>query len=159
MAAAADGKSFTGAGGRHNTEGADWTQVNRFELRIEGVSIGEFQAIKMPEKEMEQIDYHVGSSRHALKRPGQFKCGDLELTRGWAHNTTLQDWFERIQAGQAERRSMSIDWISETDDIVATYNFYNCWPKKWKLADLDASKAEVAVETVTFAVENYERVA
>lgn len=149
--------TFTKTGQRHNTDEGDWSQVNRFEIEIEGVSIGEFQEVTLPEVEMEEIQYHVGSSRHALKRPGQKKIGDLVLKRGYNKSSILQDWFNRISAGNAERRSMTAKKIDEQDNVIAAFNFYNCWPKKWKLSNLDASKAEISVEEVTFAVEDMER--
>ena len=149
--------SMTKDGGRYATEGADFQQANRFEVRIEGIAIGAFQEVTLPEIEMEQIEYHVGTSRGALKRPGQYKVGDLVLKRGYAHNRMLEEWFYRIKKGDAERRSMSIDMINEHDEVTATFDFFNAWPKKWKVANLDASKAEQVVEEVTFALEDFAR--
>jgi phage tail-like protein len=149
--------TFTKDGGRHQTDGADWLQVNRFEFEVEGISIGEFQEVQLPEVEMEQIEYHVGTSKQALKRPGQKKVGDLVLKRGYNHSSILQDWFNRIANGEAERRSMTAKMLDEQNAVIASFNFYNCWPKKWKLASLDASKGEIQVEEVTFALEDFEK--
>lgn len=150
--------AFTTAQARHATEVGDFALVNRFEVRIEGISIGEFQEVQVPEIEISQVEYHVGSSRAALKRPSQYKVGDLILKRGYAHNTMLFDWFKRVKAGDAERRNISIDGINEHGEVTMTFDVYHCWPKKWKLGMLDASKDEQMLEEVTIACEDYDRV-
>lgn len=149
--------TFTKTGQRHSTDQGDWSQVNHFEVEIEGVSIGEFQEVTIPEIEMEVIEYHVGTSRHALKRPGQKKVGDLVLKRGHNVSTILEEWFTRISAGNAERRAITLKRMDEQDNVTASWNFFNTWPYKWKVSNLDASKAEIAVEEVSFKVEEMER--
>lgn len=48
-------RSMFSRGSRFCTNGADWLVGSRFELEIEGVTLGEFQEITLPEIEVEEI--------------------------------------------------------------------------------------------------------
>jgi phage tail-like protein len=151
--------SFVKGGARYATNDGDWLVGNRFQVSIEGFPVGEFQEVELPEISVEEVAYHTGSTKHALKRPGEHKIGDLVLTRGYNQDRTFREWLDRVKAGDAERRSMTINMIDEHDNVTAAFNFYNCWPKKWKLGKLDGKSNEIQVENITFAVEDFEQTA
>ena len=145
-------------GERYSTDQGDWNNVSQFEVRIEGLSIGSFQEVEIPSIKMEQIDYSTGDTKYKLKRPSAQKdVGDLKLVRGWNVNQIMYDWIEEVAAGQLSRKSMTIDVKAEDGNVIASFDFYHCWPKEWKLSGLKAGDNSIMTEEITFALEDLKR--
>lgn len=131
----------------------DFHQKAIFDVEIEGVSVAKFTKVKIPDIEVETVEYWDGRTKHAHKRPGNVKYGDIELSHGYASDTTLQDWWHNIQKGVQDRKSCSIVMYDEEDTEVKRWNFYECWPKKWSVGELDGKANEISVEVMTLNTE------
>lgn len=131
----------------------DFHQKALFDVEIEGVSVAKFEKVQPPEIEVEQVEYWDGRTKHAHKRPGNVKYGDITLTHGYASDTTLQDWWHNIQKGVQDRKSVSIVMYDEEDKEIKRWNCYECWPKKWKVSELDGKANEVMTEELVLCTE------
>lgn len=131
----------------------DFHQKALFDLEIEGVSVAKFTKVQIPEITVETVEYWDGRSKHAFKRPGNVKYGDLTLTHGYASNTTLEDWWQNVRKGVQDRKSVTLKMYNEEDAVVKSWNFYECWPKKWKISEFDGKANEVVTEELTLNVE------
>ena len=78
--------------------------------------------------------------------------------RGYTATDDLWQWRKNIEDGKIDRRSGSIiilDQDGETE--VARYNFYEAWPCKWFVPDMDSEQSAMAIEKIELAVEKVER--
>ena len=146
------------SGARFGSTG-DPGKTNTFEFEIEGISIGEFSEVELPEIESEVIEYHIGNNNTTLKRPGRTKYGDVTVKRIWtyadAQASLLYQWHQSVISGNADQKSMTCYAKDEQDNIMSTINFFQAWPKKYKLENFNAGESKYQQETVTFAIESY----
>lgn len=135
-------------------EDANWSGL--FEVEIEGVSVGEFQAVKLPAANVEPIEYFTGMNKTPRKRPGPVKWDNIVLKRGYADNDVLADWWTRIANGEPDRRAVSIIVRNEMGEETKRWNCFGCWPCKWDLADLEAGSTDVSIEEIEIVTERIE---
>jgi phage tail-like protein len=135
----------------------DFSQQALFDIEIDGVTIAQFTKVVMPEIEVETVEYWDGKQKYAYKRPGNIKYGDLILTHGYAKDPTLQDWWTNIQKGVQDRKTVTLRVYDESGANTMSWNFYDTWPKKWKMTDFDGKANEVACEELHLNVEYAER--
>lgn len=136
-----------------------WAQISEpignfnFRVEIDGISAGPFSEVSGLEAEIEVIEFQDGDSNFLRKRPGRAKYGDITLKKGYVDSNGLRDWFGRVAEGTIERRDISITLMTESGEPVRTWNLFGCWPKQWKLGDLNSSDNEVLLEEITLVVE------
>jgi phage tail-like protein len=128
-----------------------------FKVEIDNVTQGAFKAVDGLEVETEIIEFQDGDDRTLRKRPGRTKFSDVTLKRGIVENRELWDWFEEIQAGKHERKSVSIVLCDDSGDEVMRYDLFEAWPCKWKGFSLDGKGTDVAVEEISFVIEGMKR--
>jgi len=133
-------------------------------LTLEGFKQGEafFKSVSGLKYETEVVDVKVGGINDTtLKLVGSTKWSNIVLKRGFTGDATLLQWRESWLVGvgkKAEyplvRASGSIQQFDTSlTKCVAQWNFVRAWPVKWECSELDASKNEVAIETLELAHE------
>ena len=70
----------------------------------------------------------------------------------------MWQWRKNIEDGKIDRRSGSVI-ILDQDGVteVARYNFYEAFPCKWNVPDMDSDSSAMAIEKIELAVEKVER--
>lgn len=105
-----------------------------------------------------------GINNRQYKLPGPTTYSDLRLSRGimknsseltkWCRTFLLQDNFYY----GVERRTINVMLMDRSsNNILMTWSFFNCYPKKIEIGDFNADKTEIAVETLEVAFTNYYR--
>jgi phage tail-like protein len=123
-----------------------------FTVEIEGTAAGMFREVSGLSVETEVVEYRDGSTNDIRKLPGRTTWPDIVLKRGFTGNTELYDWaMTYLRTGAVVRRSGSIIMSDQSGNQIARWNFHNAWPVKWDGPTLDASGAEVAIETLVLA--------
>jgi phage tail-like protein len=85
---------------------------------------------------------------------GGMKWGPLVLKQGFTNGSKLAKWRESWTTGKGMVRSGGT--ITQLDTALhsrAEWTFTNAWPSKWELGELDASKSELAIETLELSHE------
>ena len=135
-----------------------------FLLEIQGVIndtkviIGGFKSISGMDSETEIIEFKQGNDKVVRKKPGRTTYANIVLERGYTATNDLWLWRKNIEDGKIDRRAGSIvvlDQDGETE--VARYNFYEGWPCKWYVPDMDSDTSGMAIEKIEIAVEKVER--
>ena len=135
-----------------------------FLLEIQGVIsdtktiIGGFKSVSGMDSETEVIEFKQGNDKVVRKKPGRTTYANITLERGYTATDDLWQWRKNIEDGLIDRRSGSIvilDQDGETE--VARYNFYEAWPCKWYVPDMDSDQSGMAIEKIEIAVEKVER--
>ena len=135
-----------------------------FLLEIQGiigdtkVIIGGFKSVSGMDSETEVIEFKQGNDMVVRKKPGRTTYANIVLERGYTATDDLWQWRKNIEQGKIDRRAGSIiilDQDGETE--IGRYNFYEGWPCKWYVPDMDADSSAMAIEKVEIAVELIER--
>jgi phage tail-like protein len=135
-----------------------------FLLEIQGiigdtrVIVGGFKSVSGMDSETEIIEFKQGNDMVVRKKPGRTTYANIVLERGYTATDDLWQWRKNIEDGKIDRRSGSIIILDNDGQTeVARYNFYEGWPCKWYVPDMDADKSSMAIEKVEIAVEKVER--
>jgi phage tail-like protein len=132
-----------------------------FSLQIAGiVESGEafFKSVGGLKSESEVVPYREGGlNSHTHQLVGAIKWPNLVLKRGFVARTGYkllewrQSWVADDPRVQLIRRSGKIIQLDSQMQEVCSWVFYDGWPCKWEGPDYDASKTELAIETVEIA--------
>ena len=125
----------------------------RFRVEIEGLEVGGFSEVTGLQVETEVETYREGGLNeyeHKLPGPTRYPA-NLTLKRGFMDADTLWTWHQEIAQGKIKRRNGSIVLLNDAGEDKWRWNFTGAYPVRWAGADLRASSAEVAVETLELA--------
>ncbi len=136
-----------------------------FLLEVSGITkgqkniIGGFKTMSGMDSETEVIEFKQGNDKVVRKKPGRTTYSNIVLERGFTATDDLWQWRKNIEDGVIDRRSGTITMLDQDmAKIVAQYNFYEGWPCKWFVPELDSDKSQMAIERIEIAVEKVERV-
>ena len=135
-----------------------------FLLEIQGVIndtkviVGGFKSVSGMDSETEVISFKQGNDTVVRKKPGRTTYANIVLERGFTATDDLWQWRKNIEDGKIDRRSGSVIVLDQDGQTeVARYNFYEGWPCKWNVPDMDADSSSMAIEKIEIAVERVER--
>lgn len=135
-----------------------------FLLEIQGiisdtkVIVGGFKSVSGMDSETEIIEFKQGNDMVVRKKPGRTTYANIVLERGYTATDDLWQWRKNIEDGKIDRRSGSIIILDQDGQTeVGRYNFYEGWPAKWYVPDMDSDSSAMAIEKVEIAVEKVER--
>ena len=116
-----------------------------------------FKSVGGLKAETEVVDYRAGGVNHSTyKLVGATKWPNLVLKKGFTGDDKLLSWRKAWLANSnGEKRNRATVTISALDTTLKnseyTWTFIDAWPCKWELSEFDASKNEVAIETLELA--------
>jgi phage tail-like protein len=117
-----------------------------FRVELNGTT-GFFRSVSGLAVEKEVIEFQEGGLNYTIhKRPGATKWPNLVLKRGFTGDMSLYDWFM-----SGARVSGKITMLDARMVEIVTFQFKNGFPAKWQGPELDASKNEIAIETLEIA--------
>ena len=135
-----------------------------FLLEISGITgdtktiVGGFKTVSGMDSETEVIEFKQGNDKVVRKKPGRTTYANITLERGFTATDDLFLWRKNIEDGVIDRRSGSIVILDQDmQSEVARYNFYEAWPCKWYVPDMDSDSSGMAIEKIELAVEKVER--
>lgn len=116
-----------------------------FRVEINGVTMF-FRSVSGLGAETEVVELREAGSNVIHKVPGARKWPNLVLKQGFTGSSLFYDWFM-----SGTRVSGKITILDARLMEVATFQFKNGFPAKWIGPELDASKNEIAIETLEIA--------
>ena len=135
-----------------------------FLLEIQGVIndtkviVGGFKSVSGMDSETEIISFKQGNDTVVRKKPGRTTYANIVLERGFTATDDLWQWRRNIEDGKIDRRSGSVIVLDQDGSTeVARYNFYEGWPCKWNVPDMNSDTSAMAIEKIEIAVERVER--
>lgn len=90
---------------------------------------------------------------------GATKWSNLILKQGYTGDSALLKWREAWLNRTENKERIESGTIVQLDGNLrekAKWTFYRGWPAKWELSELDATKSELAIETLEIAHEGLE---
>ena len=135
-----------------------------FLLEIQGVVsdtkviVGGFKSVSGMDSETEIVEFKQGNDKVVRKKPGRTTYANIILERGYTATDDLWQWRKNIEDGKIDRRSGSVIILDQDGQTeVARYNFYEGWPCKWYVPDMNSDSSAMAIEKIEIAVEKVER--
>ena len=121
-----------------------------FRVEIEGVPVAAFSEVSGLTAEGDAVDYREGTDpvNNVRKLVGLRKFSNLMFKRGYVQDDSLWRWYQRIAAGQPDRRNGSVVLMNEAHRDVLRWNFENAWINKIEGPSMNATGNEVAVEAM-----------
>jgi phage tail-like protein len=121
----------------------------RFVVEIEGLEVAGFSEVTGIQAETEIEEYVEGGLNGYVHRfAKQTKFPMLVLKRGMTHDSSLWNWYADVMAGTITRKHGSVILKNQAGYEVVRWNFYDAYPVKWQGPELNASRSEVAVESM-----------
>jgi phage tail-like protein len=116
-----------------------------FQVDLGNGAIAGFQSVGPLTAETAIVGYREGSDKVATLRkyPGLTTYPNVRLSRGLGQNLELWQWFL-----SKERRLIVITLLDDQMQPAVRFKLLNAWPCKWELSEFDASRNEVAIETL-----------
>lgn len=135
-----------------------------FLLEIQGIIndnkiiVGGFKTVSGMDSQTEVIEFKQGNDTVVRKKPGRTTYSNIVLERGYTATDDLWQWRKNIEDGKIDRRSGSIIVLDQDGQTeVARYNFYEGWPAKWNVPDMNSDSSAMAIEKIEIAIEKVER--
>jgi len=135
-----------------------------FLLEIQGIVadnkiiVGGFKSVSGMDSETEIVEFKQGNDIVVRKKPGRTTYANIVLERGYTATDDLWTWRKNIEDGKIDRRSGSVIVLDQDGTTeVARYNFYEGWPCKWNVPDMNSDSSAMAIEKIEIAVEKVER--
>ena len=129
-----------------------------FLVEIDGIASSAFKSVTGLAAEAEVIEYREGSDpvSSSRKLPGRVRYPNVRLSRGLTTSRDLWDWWETVVNGAVERRNVAITLLDDSRTPVLRWLLREAWVAKFEAPEFDASKNEVAIETIELAHERLE---
>ena len=128
-----------------------------FEVEIGGQQTASFRSVSGLKIETEVIEYQEGGNNGVIRKlPGKTRYANIRLSRAFTGDRFLYNWFAAQKANPTKVDGRIILFVRDGTQIAA-WKFSNGFPVKWEGPDLDASKNEVAIETIEIAHEGLTR--
>ena len=129
----------------------------KVELNLSGGSGAEafFKSVSGLKYETEVVDIKEGGVNDTTFRlVGSTKWSNIVLKQGFTGSSDLLKWREDWLKGNMSR--IPTGKIIQLDTALnpkGTWTFVRGWPCKWEISEFDASKSELAIETLEIAHE------
>ena len=99
-----------------------------------------------------------GAYNFLLEVQGRTTYANIVLERGYTATDDLWQWRKNIEDGKIDRRSGSVIILDQDGQTeIGRYNFYEGWPCKWYVPDMDSDSSAMAIEKIEIALEKVER--
>jgi phage tail-like protein len=90
-----------------------------------------------------------GTNDTTFNLPGSMKWSPLVFKQGFTKSSGLLAWRELwTKDGPKKRSGGSIIQLDTALKPAAEWKFVRGWPSKWEIAEFDAGKGEVSIETL-----------
>ncbi len=125
-----------------------------FKVNLDSVGVNElfFKSVSGLRYETEVVDVKAGGVNNTTFRLlGSTKWANLVFKQGFTRSSKLLQWRDEWLAGNCKRTSGSIELLDTSGKTQRKWTFVDGWPCKWEISEFDASKTELAIETLEIA--------
>ncbi len=124
---------------------AKFTAGNKGEAFFKSVSGLKYETEVIPVRE-------GGANDTTFQLVGATKWSNIVLKQGFTGSSSLLAWREDWLRGTCNRvETGTIIQLNTALQPMASWVFYQGWPAKWEISEFDASKSELAIETLEIA--------
>src|SRR5688500_9938221 len=153
-----------------NPDRRDPYKTYKFRLRLpDGTYVAGLSKMSALKRSTEVVKFREGGDPStSRKSPGQTEYEAVTLERGVTHDTTFEQWANKVwnfgSGLGAEvslkdfRKDLVLEIYNEAGHLVLAYRLFRCWPSEFEaFPDLDSSASTVSIQTPTREYEDCER--
>ncbi|HEX7683701.1 MAG TPA: phage tail protein [Trinickia sp.] len=135
----------------------------RFVLDFTPAVSAAFSEVTIPDITVDTVDYREGSAKHNHRRrySGLTSYGNVTLRKGITFDLALYKWHQIVVKGGTSaptaKRTGTITLLDTDGSPGARWTFYGAFPTAYQSGGLNASSAEVMIETLELSIERMER--
>lgn len=102
------------------------------------------------------LHYRSGNARSSAPTlvPGRKRPVTVTLTRGVIGDMSLYEWLDTSLKGAPDRRTVTIDLLSEDREPVQRWRLENAWPSALEGPVLDALGSTVAIDRLILVADS-----
>jgi phage tail-like protein len=125
-----------------------------FKVKVVGGGEAFFRSVSGLRYETEVIPVQAGGTNDTtFQLPGATKWSNLVLKQGFTSSSALISWRTEWINGAMKRVNGTITQLDTALNPKAQWDFVRGWPCKWEISDFDATKSELAIESLELAIE------
>jgi phage tail-like protein len=133
------------------------TSGTHFRLLIDGVLAGGVRTIEGPESDSDVTFTPDAGTPGVTAAPGSVTVQTVSVERDFSHSKEFFNWRQTVINGKVDRKSVSIIILSDSGAEIARYNFFECWPCRYRGPELSKSRSSAhATETIEIVFERME---
>jgi phage tail-like protein len=138
-----------------------------FSLAFTGVNTtidASFMEVSGMDVTIETEDYkESGENRFRHRLPTSISFSKLELKRGFVPKDSdlgkwVKDTIETDFSSPIQPKDITVKLLDEDGQPLMAWSFYNAWPVKWDISKFNSKENEVAVETIQFSFNYFQRI-
>ena len=145
----------------------------RFRIKWDGVYVAGVSKVSALKRTTEVVKFRDGGDEStSRKSPGRTEFEAITLERGVTHDTTFEQWANKVwnygnaQAKMSEqevsladfRKDLILDVFNEAGQKVLSYHIFRCWVSEFQsLPELDANANAIAIQHLKLENEGWER--
>ncbi|HAH10663.1 MAG TPA: phage tail protein [Alphaproteobacteria bacterium] len=123
----------------------------RFWIEIDNLAQGGFSRVRGASVEIKYESYHEGGlNEHEHKFATRAVHSPIVLERGLVEDS-MWVWHREIVEGRIKRKTLAIVLKDDRGQDARRWLVDSAFPVKWSISDLDASGAQILVESIEFA--------
>ncbi|MGZ4031381.1 MAG: phage tail protein [Tumebacillaceae bacterium] len=121
----------------------------RYVVEIDGLEVAGFSEVTGIQAETEIEEYVEGGLNGYVHRfAKQTKFPMLVFKRGLTSDSSLWDWYADVMSGTITRKNGAVILNDQSGTEVVRWNFFDAYPVKWNGPEMNASRSEVAIESM-----------
>lgn len=134
----------------------------RFLLEFDDIVRAGFSSVTIPENSTEPVEYREGNDPPTMRKLwGLNDFGTLTLEGGVTDDSMeLFEWRKLVEQGNVDdaRQDIAVIVLDEEGNSGPRWEFRRAWPINYNAPELDATGADVAIESLEIEHEGMERV-
>jgi phage tail-like protein len=141
----------------------------KFRVKWDGRYVAGISKVSSLKRTTEVVEHREGGdSSTGRKSPGRSKFEAITLERGVTHDTSFEQWANKVWnlgSGLGSevslkdfRKDLIIEVYNEAGQLALAYKVFRCWVSEYQaLPDLDANANAVAIQHIKLENEGWER--
>jgi phage tail-like protein len=134
----------------------DPLQKFKFLISIPGLPAGMgFSKCSGLKREIGAVEYRESGYDHTHKLIGIEKVNPVTLERGMYIDSSLEDQYKAVVAGQDTRTTITVTQMTPDGQPARSWNLAEAWINKWETDNFDAKSSDPQVEKLSIEFEYF----
>jgi phage tail-like protein len=139
----------------------------KFRVILDGRPVMGVSKVSALKRTTEVVKHRDGGDNSTdRKSPGRTSYEGVTMERGITHDLEFERWANLVHSFSGDpamdlvnyKKNLSVEVMNEKGHVAKRYHLINCWVSEYTaMPDLDANANAVAIESIKFEVEGWER--
>jgi len=103
-----------------------------------------------------------GENRFKYRLPTAITFDNLVLKRGFSqYDNAICQWISKVLANsfsnKVDPKTLKLSLLDEKAKVLMSWTFFNSYPTKWSMSELQSQESTIAIESVEFAYSYFQK--